>query len=160
MGAYGSLGTYGALGTYGSLGAGAGDGTEWSALARWQNMLSWFVPGPGTPTGTVWSELPTWAQMDTWFSVTATAPTSRYYLTSPVREVGVASRDRYMELMRNRTGLTVVKRNGQWQTVRNRRQEWLDDCDVVLRGGYDNEVTSAQKTELEAAGYTIETRTV
>jgi hypothetical protein len=43
--------------------------------------------------------------------------------------------------------------------VRNKRQDWLAGCDVVLRGGYDNEVTSAQKAELEALGYTIETRT-
>jgi len=159
VGNYGGLGTYGSLGVYGNLG-GPVSGTTWDDLPTWESMLTWFVPGPGTPTAEIWDDLPTWGQLETWFTVDPTPTVTRYYLTSPVREVGQASRDRYTELLRNRTGLTVVKRNGQWLTVRNRRQEWLDDCDVVLRGGYDNEVTGEQKTELEAAGFTVETRIV
>lgn len=102
--------------------------------------------------GSIWSTFSSWAPTEG--SVTVT----RYFLTSPVREIGPASRDRYTELVRVRTGSTVVKRNGVWQTVRNRRQDWLDACDVVLRGGYENEVTSAQRLELIAAGYTVESR--
>jgi hypothetical protein len=75
-------------------------------------------------------------------------------------EQGFPTSDAYGHFLRHRVGKTLVKRDGVWMLVRNKRQDWLDDCDVVLRGGYDNEVTSAQKVELEALGYTIETRTV
>jgi hypothetical protein len=107
-----------------------------------------------------WGGAPTWGTYATWSDDTDGGTTiTRYFLTSPVREIGPASRDRYMELLRNRTGLTVVKRDGEWLTVRNKRQEWLDECDAYFRGGYDNEVTSEQRTELIAAGFTVESRT-
>lgn len=107
-----------------------------------------------------WGGAPIWSTFSTWSGDEGSATITRYFLTSPIREVGPVSRDRYAEFQRVRRGDTVVKRGGVWQTVRNRRQDWLDDCDVVLRGGYENEVTSTQRAELVAAGYTVESRSV
>jgi hypothetical protein len=100
-----------------------------------------------------------WGQLPTWF-VPGTAATYRYYLTSQSMERGFPTSNAYGHFLRHRVGKTLVKRDGVWLLVRNKRQDWLDGCDVVLRGGYDNEVTLAQKAELEALGYLIETRTV
>jgi hypothetical protein len=81
----------------------------------------------------------------------------RYVLDSPVIERGLVGREPYLELTRHLAGSTVVKRAGVWSVVRSKRQSWLDECDVVLRGGYENEVTPAQKAELESAGFTVRT---
>jgi len=137
MGVYGSLGTYGSLGVYGSLGAGSGTGATWGAPETWGDLETWWTVSGGGG-GTV----------------------AKYFLRSPVRERGWIDGSAYAEITRHLSGATVVKRAGVWRTVRNKRQDWLDACDVVLRGGYENEVTAQQRTELLAAGYTVDTRIV
>lgn len=107
-----------------------------------------------------WSEAPIWGYFSTWGANEGSTTISRYYLVPVSTENGYPSRSAYAELTFHRLGKTLVKRNGQWLEVRNKQQSWLDECDVVLRGGYDNEVTLAQKIELEALGYTVETRSV
>jgi hypothetical protein len=142
MGTYGNLGNYGSLGNYGNLGETYTDsGATWGDLLSWGDLPSWFAPGTVGGTGG------------------STVTRTRYILVSPVREVGPLSRDPYAELLRNRRGNTVVKRGGQWFTVRNKRQNYLDGCTRVLRGGYENEVTLAERNELVAAGYTVRTET-
>lgn len=93
--------------------------------------------------------------------VSATAQESftvAYYLVNPIVEEGLVEYDPYYNLIRNNVGVTVVKRNGTWQSVRNKVDGWLQECDVVFRGGHENQVNATQKAELEAAGYTVETR--
>lgn len=137
MGVYGSLGSYGSLGVYGSLGGSGGGGATW-----------------GDPA--------TWGGLETWWSVDSggEGAVTKYFLRSPVRERGWVDGSAYPEITWHLSGATVVKRGGVWRTVRNKRQDWLDACDVVLRGGYENEVTAQQRTELLAAGYTVDTRIV
>lgn len=51
-------------------------------------------------------------------------------------------------------GVTVVKdANGVWKTVRYVQDSYLNSCQEVYRGGYEYPLTSAQVTELTAAGY-------
>ena len=140
MGVYGSLGSYGSLGLYGSLGGsgGGGGGPLWGDLDTWGELATWWNPASSGGGGTV----------------------TKYFLRSPVKERGWADGSAYPELTWHLAGSTVVKRAGVWRTVRNKRQEWLDACDVVFRGGYENEVTPQQRTELLAAGYTVDTRVV
>ena len=81
-----------------------------------------------------------------------------YYLITPTIDEGLVEYDPYYNLIRNNVGVTVVKRDGTWQSVRNKVDGWLQECDVVFRGGHENKVNATQKAELEAAGYTVETR--
>ena len=83
-----------------------------------------------------------------------------YYLLSPIREIAPLSFDPYAEIVGYRLAKTVVKKDGVWLTVQNRRKSYLDSCTVVLNGGHENRVTASQKTELEAAGYTVQTRII
>jgi hypothetical protein len=50
-------------------------------------------------------------------------------------------------------GKTVVKKNGTWSTIVSPQDSYLQGCDKVLRGGYDNPITDAEAAELTAAGY-------
>lgn len=90
----------------------------------------------------------------------ATLGITAYYLLSPIREIAPLSYDPYAEIVGYRLAKTVVKKDGVWLTVQNRRKSYLDSCTVVLYGGHENRVTASQKTELEAAGYTVQTRII
>lgn len=79
----------------------------------------------------------------------------RYFLVGPRREIGWSTGSAFDELTFHTTEKTVVLRDGVWRAVSNRRQDWLDACDVVFRGGYVNEVTADQAVSLEAAGFTV-----
>ena len=50
-------------------------------------------------------------------------------------------------------GKTVVKKDGAWRTVMTPQGDFLDQCEVVLRGGYDIEISDELATELTAAGF-------
>lgn len=50
-------------------------------------------------------------------------------------------------------GKTVVKKNGTWSTVLVPRGDFLESCDRVLRGGYEEPITNEEAAELTAAGY-------
>jgi len=50
-------------------------------------------------------------------------------------------------------GKTVVKKDGTWRTIMTPQGDFLEQCDVVLRGGYDIEITDDLATELTAAGF-------
>lgn len=86
--------------------------------------------------------------------------THTYYIFNPPkREIAPLSLDPYAELVGYYQGKTLVKRDGVWKLVQNKRQDWLDQCEYVFPGGRENRVNGTQKTELESAGYTVETRT-
>jgi len=82
-----------------------------------------------------------------------------YIFKPPTREIAPLSLDPYAELVGYYQGKTLVKRDGVWKLVQNKRQDWLDQCEYVFPGGRENRVNGTQKTELESAGYTVETRT-
>lgn len=50
-------------------------------------------------------------------------------------------------------GKTVVKKDGAWRTVMTPQGDFLDQCDVVLRGGYTIEISDDLADELTAAGF-------
>jgi hypothetical protein len=54
-------------------------------------------------------------------------------------------------------GLTVYKIGNQWYEEQDPWQDDLDQASVVYLGGHEHYVTSAQKADLEAAGYTVST---
>ncbi len=81
-----------------------------------------------------------------------------YYLINPSREIAPLSLDPYAEIVAYHLGKTVVKRNGVWLNVQNKREDWLAQCEYVFPGGRENQITPSLKNELELAGYTVETR--
>jgi len=54
-------------------------------------------------------------------------------------------------------GITVLKIDGDYFEVRYPSAEEVADADIAYIGGYSYEVTAEEKTDLEAAGYTVET---
>lgn len=48
---------------------------------------------------------------------------------------------------------TVVKVNGQWMKAQVVQDSFLRSCEVVLPGGYVNEISDELAAELTAAGY-------
>ena len=54
-------------------------------------------------------------------------------------------------------GITVLKKGSVYVQVRYPSAEEVAAADIAYIGGYSYEVTLAEKTALEAAGYTVET---
>jgi hypothetical protein len=54
-------------------------------------------------------------------------------------------------------GITVLKIDGDYFEVRYPSSEEVADADIAYIGGYSYEVTAEEKTDLEAAGYTVDT---
>lgn len=54
-------------------------------------------------------------------------------------------------------GVTVLKTSGVYTEIRYPSSEEVDAADIAYIGGYSYEVTAAEKTALEAAGYTVVT---
>ncbi len=54
-------------------------------------------------------------------------------------------------------GVTVLKIDGTYFEVRYPSAEEVADADIAYIGGYSYEVTAEEKTDLEAAGYTVDT---
>lgn len=54
-------------------------------------------------------------------------------------------------------GVTVLKIDGEYYEVRFPSSEEVDEAEVAYIGGYSYEVSLEEKTDLEAAGYTVAT---
>lgn len=54
-------------------------------------------------------------------------------------------------------GITVLKIDGEYFEVRYPSSEEVDEADIAYIGGYSYEVDAAEKADLEAAGYTVNT---
>lgn len=54
-------------------------------------------------------------------------------------------------------GITVLKIDGEYYEVRYPSSEEVAEADVAYIGGYSYEVDESEKTDLEAAGYTVNT---
>lgn len=50
-------------------------------------------------------------------------------------------------------GKTVVKKNGVWSTIAVPNQDYLNQCERYLRGGFEEIITEAEATELTEAGF-------
>lgn len=64
-----------------------------------------------------------------------------------------AGRSSELWFVSNPLGQTVVKVNDQWRTVVSPSEDFLATCQVVLRGGYNHDISPALAAELTAAGY-------
>jgi hypothetical protein len=50
-------------------------------------------------------------------------------------------------------GKTVIKKDGQWRTVMSPVDEFLQTCEVVLRGGFVHDIDDELAADLTAAGF-------
>jgi hypothetical protein len=75
-----------------------------------------------------------------------------YIFRGPTVEEGPAGGARLFYFYKLKRGITVVKDNGTYSTLRYAVDEDLLDYDAVYRGGYDYTVDDATKAELIAGG--------
>ena len=80
-----------------------------------------------------------------------------YRFTTPTISEGPAGEGRLFERFRLVRGITVLKIDGEYFEVRYPSSEEIDAADIAYIGGYSYEVEEGEKTQLEEAGYTVET---
>ena len=80
-----------------------------------------------------------------------------YRFTTPTISEGPAGEGRLFSRYRLVRGVSVLKINGVYYQLRNPSSEEVEAAQVAYIGGYSYEVDFAEKTALEAAGYTVET---
>lgn len=80
-----------------------------------------------------------------------------YRFTTPTISEGPAGQGRLFSRYRLVRGITVLKIDGDYYEVRFPSSEEVQDADIAYIGGYSYEVDAAEKSDLEAAGYTVET---
>ena len=80
-----------------------------------------------------------------------------YRFTTPTISEGPAGQGPLFERFRLVRGITVLRINGEYFQVRFPSSEEVQAAEVAYIGGYSYEVDEAEKTRLEAAGYTVET---
>ena len=80
-----------------------------------------------------------------------------YRFTTPVISEGPAGEGRLFSRYRLVRGVTVLKIDGEYYQVRYPSAEEVASAEIAYIGGYSYEVSAGEKTQLEAAGYTVET---
>lgn len=80
-----------------------------------------------------------------------------YRFRTPTVSEGPAGEGTLFERFRLVRGITVLRINGEYFQVRFPSSEEVQAAEVAYIGGYSYEVDEAEKTRLEAAGYTVET---
>lgn len=80
-----------------------------------------------------------------------------YRFRTPTVSEGPAGQGPLFERFRLVRGITVLRINGEYFQVRFPSSEEVQAAEVAYIGGYSYEVDEAEKTRLEAAGYTVET---
>lgn len=80
-----------------------------------------------------------------------------YKFTTPTISEGPAGQGRLFSRYRLVRGITVVKSGGEYYEVRYPSEDEINEAEVAYIGGYSYEVDEAEKADLEAAGYTVET---
>ena len=80
-----------------------------------------------------------------------------FRFTTPTVSEGPAGEGRLFSRFRLVRGITVLKIDGSYYETRFPSSEEIADADVAYIGGYSYEVDAAEKADLEAAGYTVET---
>jgi hypothetical protein len=80
-----------------------------------------------------------------------------YRFTTPTISEGPAGEGRLFSRYRLVRGVTVLKIDGEYYQMRYPSAEEVASAEVAYIGGYSYEVSPSEKTQLEAAGYTVET---
>jgi hypothetical protein len=80
-----------------------------------------------------------------------------YRFRTPTVSEGPAGEGVLFSRYRLVRGVTVLKIQGEYYEVRFPSSEEVQEAEVAYIGGYSYEVDEAEKTALEAAGYTVET---
>lgn len=80
-----------------------------------------------------------------------------YRFTTPTISEGPLGEGRLFSRFRLVRGITVLKIDGVYTEVRYPSSEEVAAADIAYMGGYSYEVSAAEKADLEAAGYTVET---
>jgi hypothetical protein len=80
-----------------------------------------------------------------------------YRFRTPTVSEGPAGQGPLFERFRLVRGISVLRINGEYFQVRFPSSEEVQAAEVAYIGGYSYEVDEAEKTRLEAAGYTVET---
>jgi hypothetical protein len=80
-----------------------------------------------------------------------------YRFTTPTVSEGPAGEGPLFSRYRLVRGITVLKVDGEYYEVRYPSSEETTEADIAYIGGYSYEVDEAEKADLEAAGYTVET---
>jgi hypothetical protein len=80
-----------------------------------------------------------------------------YRFRTPTVSEGPAGQGPLFERFRLVRGITVLRIDGEYFQVRFPSSEEVQAAEVAYIGGYSYEVDEAEKTRLEAAGYTVET---
>lgn len=80
-----------------------------------------------------------------------------YRFTTPTVSEGPAGEGRLFSRYRLVRGITVLKIDGEYYEVRYPSSEEVQEADIAYIGGYSYPVDEAEKADLEAAGYTVET---
>jgi hypothetical protein len=80
-----------------------------------------------------------------------------YRFTTPTISEGPAGEGRLFSRYRLVRGITVLKIDGEYYNMRYPSAEEVASAEVAYIGGYSYEVSESEKTQLEAAGYDVET---
>ena len=80
-----------------------------------------------------------------------------YRFTTPTVSEGPAGTGRLFSRYRLVRGISVLKVDGEYYQVRYPSAEEVAEAEIAYIGGYSYEVSEAEKQQLEAAGYHVET---
>lgn len=80
-----------------------------------------------------------------------------YRFTTPTISEGPAGEGRLFSRYRLVRGITVLKIDGEYYQLRYPSAEEVAAAEVAYIGGYSYEVSESEKTQLEAAGFDVET---
>jgi len=80
-----------------------------------------------------------------------------YRFTTPTISEGPAGEGRLFSRYRLVRGISVLKIDGEYYNMRYPSAEEVASAEVAYIGGYSYEVSASEKTQLEAAGYDVET---
>lgn len=80
-----------------------------------------------------------------------------YYFTPPTVNEGPAGANKLFYRYKLARGITVLKENGVYRQTRYPFTTELAQAEAAYVGGHKYEVSAAEKTSLEAAGYTVTT---
>ena len=80
-----------------------------------------------------------------------------YRFTTPTVSEGPAGDGPLFERFRLTRGVSVIKVDGEYYELRNPSSEEVAEAEAFYLGGITYDVTAAEKADLEAAGYTVET---
>lgn len=76
-----------------------------------------------------------------------------YLFVTPTVQLGPAGGHRLFEFYTLDVGVTVVKSEGEYETLLYPDEDFLATCQKVYMGGHEHHVTNEEATELINAGF-------